>query len=200
MNEMKFAALILAAGRSSRMGAFKPLLRIDGRAIMETVIDMFRITGVSDILVVLGYQADILIPLLEDLDVSWVLNKDFDRGMFSSVQTGAKSLDSSRKAFFLMPADMPLVRPGTIEKLASSWLSHAADVLHPCFNGKRGHPPLISTSLIPPIAEFDGSGGMRAFLSSPGITTLDLECEDPGVLTDLDTQKDFQKIISCIKT
>jgi molybdenum cofactor cytidylyltransferase len=187
------AALILAGGRSSRMGALKPLLPLGGRLIIEGVISLFREAGISDILVVVGYQAEKIIPLLENQGVRWVINEHYDRGMFSSVQVGVRNLTGDCRAFFLSPADMPLVNTVTLKKLVAAYQERKLDVYHPCYGQKRGHPPLITAALIPSILAFAEPGGLRALLSRRKGTSLDVACDDPGILIDLDTPEDYER-------
>ena len=187
------AALILAAGRSSRMGAVKPLLRLGQETVLERIIRCFRGAAIADILVVLGHEAESFIPLLQKQSVSWVINPDYDRGMFSSVQTGVKNLDSGCRAFFLIPADMPFVRPETLKTLLEAYHEKTGDIYRPCYREKRGHPPLISARLITPILDFAEPGGLRALLARYEETSLDVACDDPGTLIDLDTPEDLIK-------
>lgn len=187
------AALILAGGRSSRMGAFKPLLPLEGRRVIEGVIHLFREAGISDIVVVVGYQAEKIIPLLENQSVRWVKNEHYDRGMFSSVQTGVRSLAEDCQAFFLGPADMPLVRPATLKKLSAAYREKRMEVYHPCYGQRRGHPPLIAAALIPSILAFPEPGGLRVLLSRREAASLNVDCGDPGILIDLDTPEDYER-------
>jgi len=188
----KIAALILAGGRSTRMGTLKPMLPLGGMSIIERVIGIFREAGVVDIIVVVGHQAENVIPLLEGQGVPWVINEHYDRGMFSSIQVGAKSLGDECRAFFLSPADMPLVNTASLEKLIAAYREGNMDVYHPCYKQKRGHPPLIAARLIPSILSFAEPGGMRELLSRYRGTSLDVACDDPGILIDLDTPEDYE--------
>jgi molybdenum cofactor cytidylyltransferase len=187
------AALILAGGRSSRMGALKPLLPLGGRLVIEGVINLFREAGIADIIVVVGYQAEQIIPLLEDQGVRWVKNEHYDRGMFSSVQTGVKKIAADCRAFFLSPADIPLVRPATLKKLSAAYRERKMEVYHPCYGQRRGHPPLIAAALIPSIFAFAEPGGLRALLSHHEAASLNVDCDDPGILIDLDTPEDYER-------
>jgi molybdenum cofactor cytidylyltransferase len=187
------AALILAGGRSSRMGVLKPLLTLGGGSIIEGVISVFREAGISDIIVVVGYQAEKIIPLLENQGVRWVKNEHYDRGMFSSVQTGVSNLAGNCRAFFLSPADIPLFCPATVEGLSAAYREKKVDVYHPCYGQRRGHPPLIAAALIPSILDFAEPGGMRALLAHSEVTSLNVDCDDPGILIDLDTPEDYER-------
>lgn len=194
MKTERIAALILAAGCSARMGAFKPLLPIGDRTVLEIVIALYRSAGIFDIFVVLGHRAEDIQPILDKLGVVSIFNDGYHEGMFSSVQTGVKRISGFFDAFFLHPADMPGLRPETIRLLVATRREKDALVLHPCHKGRRGHPPLISTALIPAILAFDEPGGMRTFLSRCHDGARHVECEDPGILMDLDTPDDYRRL------
>lgn len=195
----KFLALILAAGRSSRMGDFKPLMMFNGKTALETLLDSYRTAGVPEALVVLGHRADDLRPLLEARGVSWIVNERYDRGMFSSIQTGVRHLSPDGDAFFLQPADIPLVRPETLQSLLAARREKKARICYPCSNGRRGHPPLISASLIPAIESFDGTGGMRELLSRHRDEAANIEVFDPGIHLDIDTPEDYERAVRCAR-
>lgn len=195
INTKDYAALILCAGRSTRMGNFKPLLPLGHDNFIKRVISLYRSVNIEDVLVVLGYEAGRLIPVLEELGTNWVLNDHYDRGMFSSIQTGVRHLKGQNRAFLIHPADIPFVRPGTITSLIADFQKGDVNICRPCHEGRRGHPPLISSSLSNEISEFDGEGGLRALLARYKETSRDVYCNDPGILLDIDTPQDYEKAL-----
>jgi molybdenum cofactor cytidylyltransferase len=195
---LSFSALILCAGRSSRMGAFKPLLPLEGQTVIERVIGLFRGAGIADITVVLGHRAESIAPLLERHRVRLTVNDRYDEGMLSSVKTGVAQIDRNQRAFFLLPADIPLVKRETLTALISAFREGEIDLCRPCFRGRHGHPPLISSALIPAILDFTGPGGLRAFLSRCSERTVEVAVEDPGILMDLDTGDDYDAALKML--
>lgn len=191
MKANEYSALILCAGYSSRMGSFKPLLPLGGETLVERIIRLFMDAGGVDVTVVLGHEAPAITAVLERYDVSVVINERYGEGMFSSVRAGVQQIDRKRRAFFLMPVDIPLVRQDTLQTLMNAFQKGDADVYRPCFRGSHGHPPLISSALIPAILNFSGPGGLRALLAHYGYSILDVAVEDPGILVDLDTPEDY---------
>jgi molybdenum cofactor cytidylyltransferase len=190
----KIAAVILAAGRSSRMGEFKPLLPLGGTTVIGQTIGTFKKAGIDDILVVVGFMAERLIPVLRKQHVKWVLNKDYDQGMFSSLRIGVKGLAESCEAFFVMPADHPFVMPSTITSLMNAFRLREENrfICRPSYQGRRGHPPLMSSAFIPVLLDFDETGGLRRLFSGYEEKTLNVDCDDPGIFADLDSPEDYR--------
>jgi CTP:molybdopterin cytidylyltransferase MocA len=187
------AAVVLAAGYSRRMGAFKPLLPFGSTTVIERVIATIREAGVETIRVVVGWQADRLIPVLERSRVRWVMNERCAEGMYSSVQAGVQSLPTGVSAFFLLPGDMPLVQGATLIRLIAAWDARPGGIRYPCHEGKRGHPPLIAGAYIPEILRETPSSGLRELLARHAEDARDIEVADPGILVDLDTPDDYQE-------
>jgi molybdenum cofactor cytidylyltransferase len=188
------AAVILAAGQSSRMERFKPLLPIGSGRAIERVAQAFLSAGISDLIVVTGHRADELQQTLAPLKVSCVENKQYRQGMFSSVQAGIRALPASCPAFFIHPADIPLVRPHTIRRLVDAFQAWRPAVLYPLFDGRRGHPTLIQRDLIPGILSWKGTGGLRACLQDREAASRELPVADEAVLMDMDTPADYRRL------
>jgi len=195
MNPSNFSALILGAGLSSRMETPKPLLPLGDRTVIEKSISLFQTAGIGQIVVVLGHGARRIEPLLKKAHVRWTVNEDYRSGMFSSVQKGVASLPPCR-AFFMLPADMPLVQAATLTALIDVLEASGKSICRPCYRGRRGHPPLIASSLIPAILDFKGTGGLRSLLSRYEERTAEVDCNDPGILIDLDTPEDYRRALA----
>ncbi len=187
------AALILAAGYSSRLGALKPLQPLGSSTFLEEAVLRFRGAGVDDIRVVTGHRAEELAPLVSRLGVRAVFNPDYGQGMFASVRAGVRSLESGTPAFFLLPVDIPLVKPHTLMALREARNQSGALIVYPCFQGQRGHPPLISSGCVVNLPR-ECPGGLRAFLSRLGAAALDLEVADEAILWDCDTPEDYHRL------
>jgi putative nucleotidyltransferase with HDIG domain len=187
-------AVILSAGRSTRMGRFKPLMPLGNRRAIERVVDLFKAGGIGDLLVVVGHRAPEICRVIEPLKIGWVLNPRYRQGMFTSVLAGLQALPAKCHAFFIHPVDIPLVRPHTVQRLALAVREAQADVVYPTFGGRRGHPTLIRASLVPAIMQWSGAGGLEACLQRCEQTILELPVVDEGVLLDLDTPLDYDRM------
>ncbi|MEN6439596.1 MAG: DVU_1551 family NTP transferase [Syntrophobacter sp.] len=190
----RIAALILAAGYSSRMGTFKPLLPVGRSTAIDMAVSRFREAGIEDIRVVTGYQADSLAPVLAKLGVREVFNPDYDRGMLSSILAGVKSLEKEVVAFFLLPVDMPAVKALSIKTLVQAYQDHPCAIIYPRFLGRRGHPPLISTAISVLALDPDAPGGFRPFLSEHEDAAMDVDVPDQGTLMDFDTPDGYREL------
>lgn len=198
MADDRLAALIPAAGLSSRMGDFKPLLQLRGKTIIEHAIGVFQdpsLAGaVSEIMVVTGFRSELLLPVIRKCGVSWQFNEIYERGMFSSIQAGARSLQGRCGAFFVLPADHPLIGPATVCSLIRAYRGDREKIYRPSHGGRFGHPPLIPAELIPFILGFEEGGGLRALLNRHINRTVRVECDDPGIMVDLDTRRQFDAL------
>jgi len=190
-NSKEIAALVLAAGFSSRAPGFKPLLPLGDGTVIEATVRSLRRGGVDNIIVVIGYRTSEIIPELNRLDVRYVFNKDYEKGMFSSVIAGVSSISSHAEAFFLLPGDMPLVRSHTVRTLWNAYHRVSAKVIYPVFLTQRGHPPLISAQCCPAIASWTRPEGLSSLLALYEDQSYEVETADEGILMDIDSPEDY---------
>jgi len=190
---MTAAAIILAAGLSSRMGRFKPLLPLGDGTVLSACVGMFRGNGIEHIRVVTGSRAEAVAQAAGMLDAVAVYNPDCASGMYSSVCTGLKGLPADVDRVFMLPVDIPLVRRETIGRLLAEFQGAKPDILYPRFRGERGHPPLISRSLLSDIFAHDGTGGLRTVLEQHEAGARDLDIVDSGTIHDLDYPEDYEQ-------
>lgn len=195
MQENTICGLILVAGLSTRMGDFKPLMPFRGKTLIENTIDSVFSSGARQVVVVTGYRAEELEPLLEEKYGSRVIlarNSDFaTTDMLHSIRTGCACMPEC-DAFFLLPGDMPLVRESTFRKVLAQ-RDDALSVIFPTLNGYRKHPPLVDFRLVPEILSFDGEGGLRQFWKERESIIRTVSVDDEGVWVDLDTREDYDK-------
>lgn len=175
------------------MGFFKPLQKIRGTSPLQRIFSSLTESGICEIVVVTGYRREETEEAVALFGGKSVFNPRFSQGMFTSVQTGIASLSSRARAFFLLPADIPLVRSSTLRLLLKRGASDR--IVYPVFLTERGHPPLIGTSFIPSILSYGGEGGLRKILDSRNEWAVDLSIADEGVLMDMDTPAEFKRIV-----
>ena len=190
----KVSAIVLAAGFSSRMGEFKPLLPLAGTSTIGRVTVALRQAGVEDVIVVTGYRASELLPELTRYRLRHTMNDSYAAGMYSSVQSGVQALAADTAAFFLWPVDVPLVRSHSLRLLLRDFHQHGASVTYPTFRGERGHPPLIAASLIPLIRTQERPEGLRGLLAEQETVARDVAVVDEGIVADMDMPEDYSKL------
>jgi molybdenum cofactor cytidylyltransferase len=188
------AAVILSAGYSGRLGRFKPLEMLGGQRVLERVIACYRAAGVTDIRVVTGFRSEDVRAALTGRPATVVYNPAFDTGMFSSVLAGINSLPADIGSFFIHPVDIPLVRPHSLTRLMEAFDADPPAVTYPVFDGSRGHPPLVLGRLKPAIVTHEGNGGLRTLLDRFDAGAREVPVADEGVLMDLDTPADFERL------
>jgi len=196
----KTAAVILAAGFSSRMKAFKPLMKLGGRSVLDRVVDLYRRAGIADIRVVAGHRSGEIRTALAGLPATVVDNPHYASGMYSSVVAGVQALPRGINTFFVHPVDIPLVRPHTLIRLLDAAAAEPSPVVYPVFDGRRGHPPLIRRGLKSAIVGHDGQGGLRALLNRFDAAAREVPVADEGVLLDLDTPVDYENLAARSKS
>ncbi len=188
---MKIAAVILAAGLSSRMGAFKPLLRLGEASLLGHCRALFAAAGLVEMLVVVGHRAAETLAAAESLGMKWIENPEYRAGMFSSIRCAAAVLPEDIDGFFVLPVDIPLIRAATLRAMLAAFPGDAT-VLYPVFAGRCGHPPLVPASLIPMILDHDGAGGLRGLLRQ--YRSAEIAVWDEGIHLDADTPEDLQRL------
>lgn len=187
------AALIPAAGLSSRMGRYKPLLPLGNTTMIGTVIGLFKRAGIKEIIVVTGHNHDRLAPAVETAGARPLFNPDYATGMFSSTRTGVAGLPSGIEGFFLLPADIPAVRSFTIDLIRREFEKNSQLII-PAFKNKTGHPPLIPARLIPAITGAGQDSNLRQILFSDKDDIIRLPVHDRGILMDADTPEGYDQV------
>ena len=195
MTKSHIAVLIIAAGYSSRMHDFKPLLPFGKTSALQRLIQTYQAHGIKHIYVVTGHRQDDIIETLKDYKVHIVYNENYDKGMFSSIQKGLRAIDETVDAFYMQPVDIPLIKVQSLECLYEAYERERKGVIYPTFLGRKGHPPLIDMKYKEQILVSDGEGGLKKVLETFNDDALHVNVSDQTVLMDMDTQKDYINLI-----
>lgn len=189
---VRTGAVIAAAGMSTRMGDFKPLLKMGGIPIIERIIINFQQAGVFPIVVVTGYRAKELEKYISKLGVICVRNNEFETTeMFDSAKIGFSFVEDKCDRVFFTPTDIPLFSYNTVVQMMES----EAEVVKPVCDGMDGHPILLSTKLLPKIYENGSREGLKRAIA---LCTSELELiavDDEGILHDADTPQEYKELI-----
>lgn len=200
MQSNRISAIVVAAGMSSRMKAFKPLLKINEKTMIETLIETLRLVGVKDILVVTGNRAAELEPVLAGMGVSYIRNENYtETSMFDSAKLGFAKLREQCEAVFFLPADVPLFMPHSLRRMLEAMTKTGVAVVQPRYKGKRGHPLLIAEACFLHILGYDGTNGLRGALNTLEASLLEMELPDPGLVMDADTPEDYKHLCEYVE-
>ncbi len=191
----RLAAIVLAAGASSRMGSLKPLLVLAGMTALERSVTSFHDAGIDEVIVILGHRALELQPLVERCGARSVYNAKFREGMYSSFVAGARALPEWARGAFVLPADVPLVREATIRQLAAAFDAHPDGIIYPVFDQQRGHPPLIARRILNEAAH-GKPGPLCDLLRRHEQSAVDLSVADEAIHLDMDTPADFKTLLA----
>ena len=158
-------AVVLAAGKSSRMGRTKALLPLGGETFVSRIVRTFRSAGVEDVVVVVGHDAELVSNALSGMDLAprVILNTDYESGQLSSILAGLRAVDRPGVAAMLMTlVDVPFVSAETVRAVLMRYRSTSAPVVRPVNGGRHGHPVLIDRRLFGQFRGADSASGVEA--------------------------------------
>jgi molybdenum cofactor cytidylyltransferase len=177
--------IVPAAGRSKRMGRWKPLMRFGESTIVETVVRN-ALAVCARVILVTGYRGGELAERFHGaVGVLVVENPEWELGMFSSIRRGVAG--AGPVDFFVTPGDMPWIAPAVYEALLSC---RGADVVFPVFGGRRGHPVLFSGRVHEAVLAADPERTRMRDIAER-FEVMELEWDDDTILRDIDRKEDF---------
>ncbi len=187
------AALILAAGQSRRMRAFKPLLPFGDKTVIESCIANFRASEIDQIIVVVGHRADEVRAHLKEANVRFAVNSDPESEMGVSIARGVEQVSDDSRALLIALVDHPAVQSETIKQVIDDW-KNGAQLVQPEFQGRGGHPVLIDLKYRNELLHLDPQRGLRAFFDAHRSDVRRLPVDLPYVARDMDTWEDYQRL------
>ena len=190
------AAILLAAGRSRRMGAFKPLLPFGAETVIETCINQLLAAGCDEIVVVVGHRAEEVRAQVSHLPVRFAVNDEAGSEMGVSIARGVEALneDGATGAVLVALADHPAVTAGEIEEVIAAHRRTGARLVVPEWQGRGGHPVLVSLSLRASLLRLDSTGGLRALFEAHAGEVLRVPVASRYIARDMDTWEDYRAL------
>ena len=189
-------AIILAAGKSERMGRVKPLLPWGRRTLIEAIIDRVARSRAKEVLVVLGAARDDIEPVIAKYHVGRVFNPDFARGMLSSIQRGLEAVPRDAQAVLFFLGDQPAPSAAIINRLIDAYEKTGKGIVLPVCGGRRGHPVLIDLKYRNKIRALDPGIGLRQLMRNHPEDILEVRTRSPRVLHDIDTPEDYERVLA----
>ncbi len=186
-----YSSLLLAAGRSRRMGAFKPLLPFGERTVVEACIGNLRESGIEEIVVVIGHRANEMRERLAHLPIRFAVNADAESEMGVSIARGVEAVSSVASAVFIALVDQPAIPPSTIAFLNSEGNRMGARLVVPEYEGRGGHPVRIDLSFRDELMNLDPQRGLRGLFETHREEVLRVAVTSPYVARDMDQWDDY---------
>ena len=188
-------AVVLAAGKSERMGAFKPLLPWGPIRVLEAVVQALMAVPVQHCIVVLGHRARELRPRVKKQGARAVLNKRYSEGMLSSVQCGVAALPEEVGTILIALGDQPEMDPEVLRFLLDSFHASSQSLAVPVYQGRRGHPFLIAGQYRAEIFSLDSPRGLKELRERHPEKLLEIAVDTAAVIHDLDHPEDYQEAL-----
>jgi molybdenum cofactor cytidylyltransferase len=192
-------AIVLAAGRSRRMGVQKLLLPFGGKTVIAHIVDQLTASSVDEVYVVVGYQGKQVSEGLSGRPVSIVNNSNYKSGMLSSVRCGLHAISQQCKAVLVALGDQPSVTMKLIDRMLQNFASTEKQILVPLYDGKRGHPIICSAVYRDEILTHYNDIGLRGLLHAHNEDIFELSVETSGVLSDMDLPEDYRRELALFK-
>lgn len=197
---MVIPAVVLAAGKSVRMGRAKALLPLTATDTFITrIVRTLLAAGVDDVVVVVGHEAPAIVKALDDsgLPVRIAVNHDFEAGQLSSLLTGLAAIDRpGTTAMLLTLVDVPLVSPGTVRAVLDRYATMRPTVVRPVRGDQHGHPVLLDRSLFAALRAADPCQGAKPIVRAHVSAAGDVTVQDPGAFQDIDTPDEYGRLVS----
>ncbi len=188
------SAILLAAGKSTRMGGENKLIKVikDKSLIIHSINNILN-SSIDELIIVLGYQKDIIQKLInKNKKIKFTFNKDFQNGMASSINVGLNNLSKKTEAFFICLGDMPMVNSNIYNELIKH--RKKKDIIVPICKNRQGNPILFNISMKQKILGIKGDIGAKKILELNKDQILNIEIKDHCVIEDFNTQKDFNSL------
>jgi molybdenum cofactor cytidylyltransferase len=183
------AAIILAAGRSTRMGGPNKLLaELGGKPLVRRVTEQALASKAKDVIVVTGHQAELVEKALAGLDVKFVRNADFAQGLASSVKAGVAAVPDDADGAVICLGDMPMISASLIDHLIEAFAPDRGNLIAvPVSDNRRGNPVLWSRRFFNELMTLDGDIGARHLIAKHSEAVAEVPVEGFGAFLDIDT-------------
>jgi molybdenum cofactor cytidylyltransferase len=190
---MSVAAIVLAAGRSTRMGANKMLADVAGEPLIRRTVRAVAASQARPLIVVTGHESDKVAAALTGLDATIIHNPRYEQGLATSLQRGIEALPRAAEGALVCLGDMPLVTAPIIDALIARFAREPRpSAVVPAYAGEWGNPVLLSRALFSDIARLSGDAGARRLLR--GRSDVAVIEADEAVRLDVDTPEELRAL------
>jgi molybdenum cofactor cytidylyltransferase len=190
------AAIVLAAGASTRMGTPKALLEHGGEPFLTGILKAAYAAGVHRRVAVVGYFADKILSTIDLDGVQVVLSASLEAGPIGSIRAGiAAVVNHPVDGILVWPVDRPRVRVETVRMLAGAFEESGGPIVRPSFGGRHGHPVIFARSLFGELNEAPDREGARVVVHRDPSRVIDVRVDDPAIVEDINTPADYQRLV-----
>ena len=193
-------AMVLAAGRSRRMGAQKLLLPLGGQPMIARIADEVLRSPVDRVFLVIGPDGSRVTEALAGRRVGFVANPDAQGEMLSSVRCGLRAMPQECAAAMVLLGDQPGVTAEVVALLVRAFRTSGRGIVVPTYGGRRGHPLLLAMGCRGEIIEHYEEVGLRGLLRAHPEDVLEVEVAASGVLEDMDVPEDYRQAAARFRT
>ena len=186
---MRTGAVVVAAGHKSSVSSFSPMLPIGDSTVIRRIIITLKRSGIDPVVVVTGKQGDEVEKHIAGLRVICLRNQNYgNTQMYNSICLGLNYIEDLCDRVFILPAKFPMFLPETIKRM----MDMDAQVVCPVFEGRRGHPVLVSSNIIGKLLNYKGEKGLRGALRQVDVDRCawEVEVEDQGIILAVETDED----------
>ena len=191
--------IVLAAGRSSRLGRPKQLLPVLGEPLIRHTLRRVLASSLDQVILVVGHEAEEVCDTVSDLRVTCVFNPDAAAGQSTSVRAGVNALSPAVEAAVFILGDQPGIDPAVIDVVIAAWRTSGAPVAAPRYEDRMGNPVLFDRRVFPELAALEGDTGarpvVRAYHDSGDLHVVPVAGHAPP---DVDTEADYAALIATI--
>ena len=189
------AAVILAAGESSRMGTPKALLTYEGRPFLEHLLEITRHPEIGATRVVLGANAEEIREHAALDPETVVVNPEWNQGQLSSIQAAIRSLPAGTDGILLCLIDHPLISAALVAELVDRFYASKKPIVIPAYSGRRGHPVIFSSQLYPELLAAPLDTGARAVVWAHKAEVLEVPTSEQGVVLNLNDPETLRRAL-----
>lgn len=189
-------AIVLAAGYSRRMGRNKLLLTYKGRPLLAHVVECILAAKVGRVVIVTGFEADLVTSTVTGMDVQIVHNPDHEKGMTSTIQAGVAAADG--EGYMICLSDMPYISPGEYKVLRNAfhqqYAKDKACIIQPSYDNQIGNPVTFSAAWRQDILDNTDPEGCKNIVRRHQENVYRVEMLTPAILQDIDWQDDYDRL------
>jgi molybdenum cofactor cytidylyltransferase len=192
---VRVAAIVLAAGRSTRMGPHNKLLAdIGGKPMVRRVVEAALASTARPVVVVTGHQADDVAASLSGLDVTLIPNPDYATGLASSLKAGIRAVPADRDGALILLGDMPRISHKDIGALFDAYAGAPESIVVPMHEGRQGNPVLWPRRYFAELLQLEGDAGAKRLIAAHQEHVCEVDLATAGIFADIDTPEALRKL------